>query len=62
MNVRSKPRVTFSDRLNDGIVVGFDDGTTAFYSAELLRSTLPQAQMMPSDAEDATRLKASDVR
>jgi hypothetical protein len=49
MNGRPNPRVTFSDRMDNGIVVGFDDGKTAYYSAALLHATLSQAQMMPSD-------------
>jgi len=49
------PHVVFTDRLEGGIVVGFDDGTTAFYSAALLYATLPQAQMMPSDSDDLQR-------
>jgi len=52
MDRRRESRITFSDRMDNGIVVGFDDGKTAFYSASLLRATLPQAQMMPSDSED----------
>jgi hypothetical protein len=44
-------RIIFSDRMDNGIVVGFDDGKTAYYSAALLHATLPQAQMMPSDSE-----------
>jgi hypothetical protein len=51
MNGRPSPRVTFSDRMDGGIVVGFDDGKTAYYSAALLHATLPQAKMMPSDSE-----------
>jgi hypothetical protein len=47
------PHVTFSDRMNNGIVVGFDDGKTAYYSAVLLYASLPQAQLMPSDSEDS---------
>jgi hypothetical protein len=50
---RPNPRITFSDRIDNGIVVGFDDGKTAYYSAALLHATLPQAQMMPSDSEDS---------
>jgi hypothetical protein len=52
MDRRRESRITFSDRMDNGIVVGFDDGKTAFFSASLLRATLPQAQMMPSDSED----------
>jgi hypothetical protein len=52
MEGRSDPYVTFTDRINGGEVVGFEDGKTAFYSAALLHAILPQAQMMPSDSED----------
>jgi hypothetical protein len=52
-NGRPNPRVTFSDRMDGGIVVGFDDGNTAYFSAALLHDTLSQAQMMPSDSEDS---------
>jgi hypothetical protein len=37
--------------MNNGIVIGFDDGKTAYYSAALLHAALPQVQMMPSDSE-----------
>jgi hypothetical protein len=52
MDALSQPLITFSDRLDNGIVVGFDDGKTAFFPAALLYATLPQARMMPSDSED----------
>ena len=48
----AEPRVTFSDRINNGIVVGFDDGKTTFFRAARLHATLHQSQMMPSDSED----------
>ena len=51
MEGRSEPRIIFSDRMDNGMVIGFDDGKTAYYSAALLHATLPQAQMMPSDSE-----------
>jgi len=51
MDGRREARVIFSDRIDGGIVVGFEDGKTALYSAALLHATLPQAQMMPSDSE-----------
>jgi hypothetical protein len=53
MDARLDLRITFSDRMDNGIVVGFDDGKTAYYSAALLHATLPQAQMMPSDSDDS---------
>ena len=43
---------TFSGRMDNSVVLAFDDGKTAYYSAALLHATLPQAQMMPSDSED----------
>jgi hypothetical protein len=52
MNPLPDPRITFSDRMDNGIVVAFDDGNTAYFSAALLHATLPQAQAMPSDADD----------
>jgi hypothetical protein len=53
MDDHSEPRITFSDRMEQGMFVGFDDGKTAYYSAALLRAMLPQAQMMPSDSDDS---------
>ena len=52
MDGRRESRITFSDRMDNGILVGFDDGKTAYYSAALLHATLPQARMLPSDSED----------
>jgi len=60
MEGRPEPRIIFSDRLENGIVIGFDDGKTAYYSAALLHAALPQAQMMPSDSEDTALTKVSD--
>ena len=54
MEEHFKPRIIFSDRMDNGMVVGFDDGKSAYYSAALLHDTLAQAQMMPSDSELAT--------
>jgi hypothetical protein len=34
---------------DNGIVVSFDDGKTALYSAKLLRATMPQARQMFSE-------------
>jgi hypothetical protein len=49
---RPDPRIIKSDRLDNAIVVAFDDGKTALYSAALLYVTLSQARMLePSDSE-----------
>ncbi len=50
---RREPLITYCDRMDNGIVVGFDDGKAAYYSAALLHAALPQAKMMPSDSEDS---------
>jgi hypothetical protein len=60
MEGRPEPRITFSDRMNSGMVIGFDDGMTAYYYAALLHATLPQAHMMPPDSEDTGPPKDSD--
>jgi hypothetical protein len=52
MNTRPQPLITSSDRMDNGIVVSFDDGKTAFFPAALLYATLSQAQMMASDSDD----------
>jgi hypothetical protein len=52
MNARPDRRITFSDRMDNGIVVGFDDGNTAYCSAALLHATLLQAQAMHSDTDE----------
>jgi hypothetical protein len=46
------PRIISSDRWNNAIVVSFDDGKTALYSAAFLYAALSQARMLaPSDSE-----------
>ena len=46
------PRIIKSDRFDNAIVVAFDDGNTALYSAALLYAALSQARMLePSDSE-----------
>jgi hypothetical protein len=61
MEGRPEPRVIFSDRIDGGMVIGFDDGKAAYYSAALLHAALPRAQMMPSDTEDSYPPKEGDV-
>jgi hypothetical protein len=45
------PRIVSSDHLDNGLVVNFSDGKSAFYSAVLLYAVLPQAKDMPSEHE-----------
>ena len=46
-----EPKVTNVDRMNGDVVVSFDDGVIALYSAALLRELLPQAQVLPEADE-----------
>jgi hypothetical protein len=52
MDIRPEPRIVSCDRMDSGIVVSFDDGKTALYSAALLHATLPQARAMPLGSEE----------
>jgi hypothetical protein len=40
----STPRIIDSDRLDDGLLVFFSDGKSAFYSADLLYSMIELAE------------------
>jgi hypothetical protein len=46
---QTEPRIIFSDRYDNGTVIGFADGKTAFFPAKLLYAMLPQAQPMPPE-------------
>jgi len=46
------PRVAFAERLDGGVVVTFEDGRTALYSAALLHDFLSQAQEILDEPED----------
>ena len=49
---RPDPRIIKSDRLDNAIVVAFDDDKTALYSAVFLYATLSQARLLePSISE-----------
>jgi hypothetical protein len=51
MDPRPDPGIVSFDRLHNGVVVSFDDGKTALYSAALLYATLPQAHEILSESE-----------
>jgi hypothetical protein len=51
MRSEPKPRVIAADRLRMGVMITFDDGKCAFYSAELLDTIFSQAEEVPK-AED----------
>jgi len=52
MEDQSVSRVTGAERLNNGVLITFDDGRCAFYSASLLRETLVQAQTILDEVKD----------
>ena len=54
METRPAPRIVYVDRLDNRVVIGFDDGKTALYSADLLYSIVVTAQEMvePEDDEE----------
>jgi hypothetical protein len=38
------PRIIEAERMEDGVIITFDDGKCAVYSTSLLHDTLPQAE------------------
>ena len=51
METRPAPRIVYVDRLDNRVVIGFDDGKTALYSADLLYSIVGTAQEMVEPEE-----------
>ena len=43
MEIQPEPRVVSVDKLAKGVVITFDDGRSALYSASLLYAVFPQA-------------------
>jgi hypothetical protein len=52
METRPAPRIVYVDRLDNRVVIGFDDGKTALYSADLLYSIVGTAQEMVEPEDD----------
>jgi hypothetical protein len=46
-----EPRIASLDHLDNGAVIRFDDGKSAFFSASLLYRLLPEAKAMPSSKD-----------
>jgi hypothetical protein len=44
------PRVLSADRASGGVIITFDDGKCAVYSASLLHATLGQAELIPDES------------
>ena len=47
------PRITHAERLKTGVIITFEDGKCALYSAALLHSVLSQAEELMDSDEDA---------
>ena len=52
MSDATGPRLTEATRTDNGVVLAFDDGETAFYPAALLYSMLLSAQKIGPSVED----------
>ena len=48
------PRIVYADRLANGIVIAFENGKCAFYSASLLPETFHDAEPVNDDEPEAT--------
>jgi hypothetical protein len=46
MKINLMPRIIGAERLRDGVVITFEDGKSALYSASLLQSFFSQALEM----------------
>ena len=58
MEAQSTSQIACVDTMDGGVLVEFEDGKCALYSASLLRATLPQAvefEVTDDDAEDTRR-------
>jgi hypothetical protein len=52
MNLKPPPKILSADRTHDGVVVEFDDGNAALYSASLLIEVLPKALKLEDPSPD----------
>ncbi len=52
MEVFQDMRIAAAERLSDGLVIEFLDGSCAFYSQELLYAMLPQAEELDETTTD----------
>ena len=48
------PRIVYADRLANGIVIAFENGKCAFYSASLLHETFHDAEPVNDDEPEET--------
>jgi len=48
----NQPHVKHAERVTGGLVITFDDGSSALFSSELLYSTLELAKEIPDSLEE----------
>ncbi len=46
MAISNAQQIVNVDRMNDGIIIKFEDGKCAFYSSALLYATLPHSKKL----------------
>ena len=51
MKTDSAPQVVSAEKLDGGVVISFEDGRSAVYSAELLSEIFRQAREIPEEDE-----------
>jgi hypothetical protein len=51
METPQTPRITHAERMNGGVIIMFDDGKCAIYSASLIDATFSQAEEVPYEPE-----------
>jgi len=56
METHTAPHVTFVERLSSGVVVSFDDGRCALFSASLLHAIIPYAEELTDLPNPTTSL------
>jgi hypothetical protein len=52
MNPHSDPRILSTEKYENAVLVTFEDGQCALYSASLLHATLPQAEQLADEEKD----------
>ena len=52
MDISDPPRIVGSDRLDEGLLIFFSDGRSAFYSADLLYSMIELAEDFEGRGQD----------
>ena len=52
IDAQTDPRILSTEKYENAVLVTFEDGRCALYSASLLHATLPQAEQLWDDEKD----------